>query len=154
VHGAFTQRSCQLRITLPGTLENSSATIEGSTDGLQWTRVVDTGSILSYAMSYFTVNRVAARYVRVTADAGVLNELELHSTTDSFENDAVGYVPRGYTGAIGATVTDENTAGDGHAVGTAPPTNSGVTALTGHTFATSGTVPTYDNFVIDDVEQS
>jgi hypothetical protein len=29
-----------------------------------------------------------------------------------------------------------------------------VTALTGHTFSTSGTAPTYDNFVIDDVEQS
>lgn len=42
---------------------------------------------------------------------------------------------------------------DGTSVGTMPPTNSGVTALTGHTFSTSGTVPTYDNFVIDDVEQ-
>jgi len=31
-----------------------------------------------------------------------LNEVELYSTVDSFANDAVGYVPRGYTDAVGA----------------------------------------------------
>ncbi|GAA0898518.1 hypothetical protein GCM10009557_73840 [Virgisporangium ochraceum] len=248
----------------------SSAVVEVSTDRTQWTKVVDTGTVTSYALTYFPVDRVAAKYVRVTVKdpnrgLALLNELELHSTVDSFENDAVGYVPRGYTNAIGATVTNRDTGGDGHAlrladawndriaqatwksapaptqklafrvqsvgyarslsfvtngtnasgatvaafqiamqadgrlawygaatrvwtkfttveqavpqktwagievratltgaevfldgtpVGTVPPTNAGVAALTGHTFSTSGTAPTYDNFVIDDVEQT
>ena len=251
----------------------SSAVVEVSTDRTQWTKVVDTGALTSYALSYFPIDRVPARYVRITVhgpngdDAGgaFLNEVELYSTIDSFENDAVGYVPRGYTNAIGATVTDENTDGDGHAlrladawkdtvaqatwasnpastqdlqfrfqsmgyartlqfitngvtdagakvpafqvamqpdgrlayydsatrvwtkitgadqaipqkewhaievkanltgaqvfldgasVGTVPPTTAGVTALVGHTFTTTGTASTYDNFVIDDVEQA
>jgi hypothetical protein len=248
----------------------SSAVVEVSTDRTQWTKVVDTGTITSYALQFFPIGKVAARHVRVTVKdpnrgLALLNEVELHSTVDSFENDAVGYVPRGYTNAIGATVTNRDTGGDGHAlrladawndriaqatwrsapvstqnlsfrvqsvgyarslsfvtngtnaagatvaafqiamqsdgrlawydaatrvwtkfttveqavpqktwagievratltgaevlldgasVGTVPPTNAGVTALTGHTFSTSGTTPTYDNFVIDDVEQS
>jgi hypothetical protein len=248
----------------------SAAVVEVSTDRTQWTKVVDTGMITSYALRYFPVGDVPARYVRITVDdpnrgLALLNEIELHSTADSFENDAVGYVPRGYTNAIGATVTTRDTGGDGHAlrladawndkiaqatwvsapapaqnlkfrfqsvgyarslsfvtngvtasgapvtafqiavqsdgrlawynaatkawtkfttveqaipqkqwrgievrakltaaevfidgtlVGTVPPTNTNVTALTGHTFSTSGTAPTYDNFVIDDVEQT
>jgi hypothetical protein len=251
----------------------SSAVVEVSTDRTRWTKVVDTRSITSYALTYFPIDHVAARYVRITvndpnadrAGGAFLNEVELYSTTDSFENDAVGYVPRGYTNAIGATVTDENTDGDGHAlrladawndataqatwasdpvstqqlrfrfqsigyartlqfitngvtasgatvpafqiamqsdgrlayydaatrvwtkittadqaipqkqwhaievkatltsaevfldgesVGTVPPTTAGVTALVGHTFTTTGTASTYDNFVIDDVEQT
>jgi hypothetical protein len=248
----------------------SNAVVEVSTDRTQWTKVVDTGPLTSYALTYFPVDRVAARYVRVTVrdpnrGPALLNELELHSTTNSFENDAVGYVPRGYRDAVGATVTTRDTGGDGHAlrladawndriaqatwvsgpapaqnlrfrfqsvgyarslsfttngvdasgatvaafqiavqsdgriarydaatrawtkitgveraipqktwaglevratltgaevlldgtpVATVPPTNPGVTALTGHTFSTSGTAPTYDNFVLDDVEQS
>ena len=248
----------------------STAVVEVSTDRTQWTKVADTGALRSYALTYYPIDRVAAKYVRVTVDdpnrgLALLNEIELYSTADSFENDAVGYVPRGYTNAIGATVTTKDTGGDGHAlrladawndkiaqatwvsapaqaqslkfrfqsvgyarslsfvtngvnasgapvtafqiavqsdgrlawysaatrawtkfttveqaipqkqwrgievratltaaevfidgtlVGTVPPTNAGVTALTGHTFSTSGTTPTYDNFVIDDVEQT
>jgi hypothetical protein len=243
--------------------------VEVSVDGTQWIPVVDTGRITSFAMHYFPIDKVAARYVRITLDdpnrQGVfLNEVELYSTADSFENDAVGYVPRGYTKALGATVTDVNTNGDGHAlrladawndkmaqatwvsppaaaqdlrftfqsmgyartlqfitngtteagttvpafqlssmadgrlayydsatkawvkitgtdraiplkewhaievkasltsaevfldgtsVGRVPLTTPGVTALTGHTFTSGGTTSTYDNYVIDDVEQ-
>jgi hypothetical protein len=43
---------------------------------------------------------------------------------------------------------------DGTVVGTAPPTTPGVTALTGHTFASSGTKSSQDTFVIDDVTQT
>ena len=248
----------------------SAATVEVSTDGQAWQRVVDTGPLTSYAVKYFPVDGVAAKYVRVTvhdpsAEGTFLNEIELYSNADSFENDAVGYVPRGYTNAVGATVTDVNTAAgeshallladawndkiaqatwasapaaeqdlsfrynsigyarrfdfitngtlvdgstvnayqlsamsdgsiawfsnatktwtkltapgaapqkvwhtitvsatltgaqvslDGTVVGTAPPTTPGVTALTGHTFASSGTTSTQDTFVIDDVTQS
>lgn len=101
----------------------SSAVVETSTDGKHWTTIIDSGKITSFAMKYFTMDRIAARYVRVTVDdsneidgGAFLNEIELYSTIDSFENDAVGYVPRGYTDAIGATVSDENTNGDKHAL--------------------------------------
>lgn len=248
----------------------SAATVEVSTDGQSWQRVIDTGTLTSYAMKYFRIDGVAARYVRVTVndpspEGAFLNEIELYSNVDSFENDAVGYVPRGYTDAIGATVTDINTpAGESHAmlladawndkiasarwesapasaqdlsfqynsigyartfdfitngmladgstvnafqlaamsdgsiawysnttktwtkltaagaapqkvwhtidvsatltgahvsldgkvVGTAPLTTPGVTALTGHTFTSSGTASSQDTFVIDDVSQT
>jgi len=89
-----------------------AARVEVSADGSTWTEVVDTGTTTSYTQTYHPVPDVRARHVRVTvADADpqgpeFLGELELYSTTDSFENDPVGQVPRGYTGAIGATVTD------------------------------------------------
>lgn len=261
----LTRAGLSLRPGLP-----SSAIVEVSTDRAQWTKVVDTGAITTYALRYYPISNVAAKHVRVTvtdpgAALAVLNEIELHSAADSFENDAVGYVPRGYSNAIGATVTNKDLGGDGHAlrladawtdkiaqatwvsaaaprqnlkfrfqsigyarslsfitngvnasgatvaafqiavqsdgrlawysastkewtkfttaaqaipqkqwhglevratltaaqvfldgtqVGTVPLTTTGVTALTGHTFSTSGTTPTYDNFVIDDVEQT
>lgn len=247
----------------------SSAIVEVSPDNRTWTKVVETGSITSHALKYFDLDKVPAKYVRVTVDdpnakaTGVmLNELELYSTNDSFENDAVDAPPRGYTNTLGATVTDVDTNGDGHALrlvdawtdklgqatwtspaserqglsfrytslgyartlgftvngttadgatvpayqlaqlsdgaigwhdgkewqkiapaGSAPqktwhqvhvsatltgaevsldgkvlatvkPTTPGVTALTGHRFGTTGTAPSGDNFVIDDVDQS
>lgn len=248
----------------------SSAVVQVSTDKKNWTTVVDTGSISSYALDYFPIDTVAVKFVRVSvtdpnrdrAGNAFLNEIELYSTSDSFENDAVDAAPRGYTDTIGATVTDVDTNGDGHAlrladawkdkqaqaswvnepaaeqglsfrytsmgyartlgfaingtaadgrtvpayqlsqmsdgaiawydgktwqkiapagsapqktwhsitvpatltgaqvsldgkaVGTVQPTTAGVTALNGHKFTTTGTAPTYDNFVIDDVDQS
>lgn len=89
-----------------------AARVEVSSDGSTWTEVVDTGTITSYTQTYYPVRDVRARHVRVTvADTDprapeFLGELELYSTVDSFENDPVGQVPRGYTGAIGASVTD------------------------------------------------
>lgn len=247
----------------------AAATVEVSLDGKAWTKVTDTGTVTSYALGYYPIDRVPAKYVRVTvndptAGGAFLNELELYSTTNSFENDAVDTVPRGYTDAIGATVVDVDTSGDGHAmrladawkdaigkatwnservaeqdlgfrfislgyartlqfqtlghdaegavvpayqlavqsngalasynaatgvwtkltdagaapskqwhqirveatlteakvfladklVGTVAPTTAGVVALSGHRFVTSGTAQAYDNFVIDDVEQT
>lgn len=249
----------------------SAAVVQTSVDGRVWTPVTETGTLRSRALTYFPIHDVPAKYLRVTvneknrdrAGAAFLNEIELYSTVDSFENDAVETVPRGYVNAIGATVTDVDTNGDGHAmrladswndkiasatrrsapaakqdlsfrmdsigyargfvfitngtiadgstvpayqlsvmadgsiasyngvskawtkltapgaapqkiwhsisvsatltgaqirldgkdVGSAPPTTAGVTALTGHTFTSAGTTSSYDNFVIDDVEQ-
>jgi hypothetical protein len=256
----------QLAVGRPG-----SATVEVSTDGSSWQQVADTGPQSTWAMRYLDLPDVPARHVRITVHdpaphpVATLGEVELYSTTDSFENDAVGYVPRGYTDAVGATVTDIDTHGDAHAlrladawndaqaratwvsdpvphqrlefsfqsmgyprsltfstlgttadgtqveayqlavqasgllarydaatrtwtpfttadqaiaqkewhqlavdarpdgadvyldgvlVRTVPPSRPGVAAFTGHRFATSGTTPSYDNFVIDDVTQS
>lgn len=90
----------------------SAATVEVSEDGRAWQPVVRTGDLTSYALKYYDIDRVAAKYVRVTVtdrQAAFLNELELYSDVDSFENDPVGQVPRGYTNAVGATVTDFDT---------------------------------------------
>ncbi|MCW3818921.1 discoidin domain-containing protein [Micromonospora sp. DR5-3] len=248
----------------------SAAKVEASVDGTTWTTVVDTGQITSHALEYFDIDKVRAKQVRVTVNdpssngAAFLNEVELYSTVDSFENDPVNQVPRGYTDAVGVTVTDfdvddsrhvmrladawsdriaqatrvsaaapkqtlefrVNSIGyarsfgfttrgdtasahglpayqmnvgsdgsigwydgtakkwnkltpagtvpqkewhtirveatltgaevflDGAPVGSAPPTTPGITALTGHQFASSGTASFYDHFLIDDVEQT
>ncbi|WP_162606694.1 discoidin domain-containing protein [Jiangella asiatica] len=248
----------------------SAARVEVSTDGETWTEVLDTGTVTTYALRYFELPDVEASQVRVTvADTDpqaleFLGELELYSTVDSFENDPVGQVPRGYTSAIGATVTDFdvddsrhvmrltdawidkiasarwssdpadeqslafrvnsigyarsfaftvlgstadaedvpayhlNVGSDGsigwysyetqiwtklapagtapqrvwhelrvdatldgaevflggESIGTVEPSTLGITALTGHRFASSGTSSHYDHFLIDDVEQS
>lgn len=103
----LTQVGLALQYGAPG-----AARVEVSADGVAWAEVVDTGTITSYTQAYYPVPGVRARHVRVTvADTDprgpeFLGELELYSTTDSFENDPVGQVPRGYTEAIGATVTD------------------------------------------------
>jgi len=89
--------------------EPAEATIEASVDGTTWRPVVTTGEITTYALRYYDVARVPAKYVRVTVtdrQAAYLNELELYSSVDSFENDPVGQVPRGYTNVIGAEVSD------------------------------------------------
>lgn len=100
----------------------ASAVVEASTDGTTWTPIVDTGQLTSYALTYFPLEGVQAKQVRITvtdtnddpAGTRFLNEVELYSTVDSFENDPVGQVPRGYTDAVGATVTDFDVEDDGH----------------------------------------
>ncbi|MPZ95052.1 MAG: hypothetical protein GEU96_09090 [Propionibacteriales bacterium] len=92
----------------------AAATVEASVDGEHWTTIVETGQITSYAMRYFPIEDAHAKQVRITVDddneeadlSAFLNEVELYSTVDSFENDPVDQVPRGYTDAVGASVTD------------------------------------------------
>lgn len=93
----------------------SSATVEVSSGGSPWTKVVDTGTITSYALRYFPISGVKADRVRITVHdlntengraATFLNEIELYSTSDSFENDPVETAPRGYTDCVGAMVTE------------------------------------------------
>jgi hypothetical protein len=69
------------------------------------------------ALEYFALpSPVSAAYVKVVLDASTacdaevgtscsfLNELELYSTIDSFENDPVGSPPRSYSGVAGGSV--------------------------------------------------
>jgi hypothetical protein len=100
----------------------AAATVEVSLDGETWTTVVQTGQVTSYAMRYFGLDKIEAKLVRVTVDDPsndpasmvFLNEIELYSTVDSFENDPVDQPPRGYTDTVGATVTDFDVADSRH----------------------------------------
>lgn len=88
-----------------------SAKMSVSTDGTTWSQpVVATGDITSQALRYYNLPAPApARYVRVElqgpeAQPLFLNEIELYSTVDSFENEAPDAAPRGYSETVGATV--------------------------------------------------
>ncbi|WP_433364300.1 discoidin domain-containing protein [Actinoplanes sp. CA-142083] len=84
-----------------------SATVEVSADNATWTTVTSLSNAVTRALTYADITPVAARYVRVTVpatsgcDAGLgtscafLNEIELYSTVDGFENDPWGNLPRG-----------------------------------------------------------
>lgn len=102
-----------LRTGLP-----ESARVSVSTDGTTWTQVVDGPDRTHYSVRYITKSpTVAAKYVKIDIDAttscesglgsscAFLNELELYSTTDSFENDAELSRPRGWTGLTACWVS-------------------------------------------------
>ncbi|GIJ54373.1 hypothetical protein Vau01_018890 [Virgisporangium aurantiacum] len=85
----------------------ASATVEVSTDGAAWTTVTGVSNAVTRALTYADITPVAARQVRVTVPAttgcdaelgpscAFLNEIELYSTVDGFENDPWGNYPRG-----------------------------------------------------------
>lgn len=89
----------------------ASGRVYASTDGVDWGAPIVTATDRTHlAMEYFALPApVPARFVKVvldpsaTCDAGLgarcafLNELELYSSIDSFENDPVNNRPRGYT---------------------------------------------------------
>ena len=98
----------------------ASASVYASTDGTRWREIVRADRRTHRAIEYTVLPApVPASYVKVVlggagADAcdpelgahcAFLNELELFSTVDSFENDPVGAPPRGYSQAVGALVT-------------------------------------------------
>nr|WP_246232230.1 discoidin domain-containing protein [Nakamurella aerolata] len=84
-----------------------SATVAVSSDGSAFSTVHSVTNARSNALAYKDITPVTARYVRITVpatsgcDAGLastcafLNELELYSTVDGFENDPWGNLPRG-----------------------------------------------------------
>jgi hypothetical protein len=84
-----------------------SATVEVSTDNTNWSTVTTRTNAVTRALTYTDITPVSARYVKVTVpsaggcDDGLastcafLNELELYSTVDGFENDPWGNLPRG-----------------------------------------------------------
>lgn len=87
------------------------ATLRVSDDGVRWSvPIVDTTTSHD-AMVYIDLPQAArARHVRLTVDpadcpgdlggeCATLTELELYGDVDSFENDALGAVPRGYEGS-------------------------------------------------------
>jgi hypothetical protein len=106
-----------------------SGTVSLSTDGTNWTTPVNVSNRTDLAMNYQAFGTPQpAKYVRVsipavsTCDSEVasscafLNELELYSTVDSFENDPVNARPRGYTELQSAWVTTEDTNGSSRAL--------------------------------------
>lgn len=91
--------------------EQQSATVELSVDGKHWDRpVVRQRNSSDYAMRYSTFAPTPARYVRVVGAKNVtttVTELQLYSAdVDGFENELPFAVPRGWTDAEHAWVTD------------------------------------------------
>lgn len=107
-----------------------SARVFVSGDGEAWSEaIVDARGRTHRAMEYFVLDQPArARHVKVVVESGAacdadigaacafLNELELYSTIDSFENDPIGNAPRGYTAVESAWVTDYDTGAMGRAL--------------------------------------
>ncbi|HEY3717281.1 MAG TPA: sialidase family protein [Jatrophihabitantaceae bacterium] len=88
-----------------------SATVQLSTDGGQWSAPVVTATDRTdRALEYTDFAAQTAQYVKVTGPAGVtttVTELELYSAdVDSFENETAFGIPRGWTGAKNAWVSD------------------------------------------------
>lgn len=89
-----------------------SARVYTSTDGVTWNGpVAQASGRTDLALVYATLpSPTTAGYVKIEVDPAAacdpavgtscafLNEVELYSTTDSFENDPLGDRPRGYTG--------------------------------------------------------
>ncbi|GIE92244.1 exo-alpha-sialidase [Actinoplanes regularis] len=97
--------------------------VYASTDGVTWGAPLATLTDRTHlAMEYVTLGTpVNARYVKVELDAGsdcddglgtscaFLNELELYSSINSFENDPVNNRPRGFTNITTAWQTTRTT---------------------------------------------
>ncbi|NRQ37916.1 hypothetical protein HII36_39715 [Nonomuraea sp. NN258] len=107
----FTRLGLSLR---PG--HAASARVYVSKDGQNWGEPVATiTGRTDYALRYQAIN-AAGRHVKVVTDAvagcdaeigetcAMLNEVELYSTTDTFDNDPVSIRPRGYQNLSNAWV--------------------------------------------------
>lgn len=109
---------------------SESAQVSFSTDGSNWSApAVTATNRTDYAINYQTLaTPVNAKFVKVdvtassTCDAGLgsscafLNEIELYSTTDSFENDPLNNRPRGWTGLNSTWVSTSNLDDSAHAL--------------------------------------
>ncbi|GAB2547927.1 exo-alpha-sialidase [Brachybacterium huguangmaarense] len=90
----------------------SDAQVQLSTDGTTWTAPVITATDRTdHSMRYTDFAPQDAKFVRISAPAGgslgAVGEIELYrADADTFENDPVGYAPRGWTGATGAEVIE------------------------------------------------
>jgi hypothetical protein len=84
-----------------------SATIDYSTDGTSWAPIKTYTNATHRALDYTALTPISARYVRVSVSAAAapvcLNEIELYTNRDTFENNAVGdpgdphgIIPPGY----------------------------------------------------------
>jgi hypothetical protein len=88
-----------------------SATVSLSTDGKKWsTPVVTAQKVRDRAMRYTDFTAQEARYIKITAPAGSLTpitEFEAYSAeVQTFENDPIFGVPRGFSDAKHAWTTD------------------------------------------------
>ncbi|MBF9129653.1 exo-alpha-sialidase [Plantactinospora sp. S1510] len=100
----------------------ASGRVYASTDGVNWGQPIATATNRTHlAMEYFPqTTPVSARYVKVELDAttgcdsglgsscAFLNELELYSSINSFENDPVNNRPRGYTNIVQSWATQRS----------------------------------------------
>lgn len=78
-----------------------SATVAVSPDSVSWTTVKSYSNVVQQCLDYTNFDPTQARYVRITVSGSgspvSLNEIELYSIADSYENDAQNQVPDGYT---------------------------------------------------------
>ncbi|MDR7275480.1 discoidin domain-containing protein [Catenuloplanes atrovinosus] len=101
---------------------SASARVFVSPDFTTWTQVAAPTNRTHLAMEYFTVPAgTEARFVRVELDAtagcdaglgstcAFLNEIELYSAINSFENDPVNNRPRGFTDMVLSWQTQRST---------------------------------------------
>ncbi|PZF80348.1 sialidase family protein [Jiangella anatolica] len=92
------------------------ATVQLSADGVTWSApVVTADGARDHAMRYTEFEPQRAQFVRVTGAAGVttpVTELELYAAgVDTFENDPLYGIPRGFVDAKNTTVTDQELGG-------------------------------------------
>ncbi|MFX4271492.1 exo-alpha-sialidase [Propionibacteriaceae bacterium Y1685] len=92
------------------------ATVSLSVDGTTWSDpVVEATQTTDFALRHTDFTPQQARYVRVTAPAGQLTpitELALYDAElQTFENDPLYEVPRGFTDAVNVTTTDQRLGG-------------------------------------------
>ncbi|MGI8416962.1 MAG: discoidin domain-containing protein [Nakamurella sp.] len=87
-----------------------TATVSLSEDGTTWTPVITAKNRLDRSMKYTDFATQNARYVKVSGPLGAtttVTELELYSAdVDTFENEIPFSVPRGWTDAANAWVTN------------------------------------------------
>ncbi|NUP11707.1 MAG: hypothetical protein HOW73_37145 [Polyangiaceae bacterium] len=103
---------------------SGDAKVYTSTDGESWegAPIVTATGRAHRAIEYFILPElVRARYVRIVvgseapcdeelgSDCAFLNEVELYTTVDGFENDPVGNAPRGYRDISSAWITNYET---------------------------------------------
>jgi len=110
--------------------KETTGRIYASMDGSTWgAPIIEMSDQTHYAMEYSALsNPIPARYVRVEIDASTscdaglgascafLNEIELYSTVNSFENDPVNTRARGYTDQTMSWVTRTGTDGSSRAL--------------------------------------
>lgn len=78
-----------------------SATFEYSQNGSTWTTFKSYTNVTQYTTDYTSFSPISARYIRVssTGSAGIvgLNELQLYTLNDTFENYTINVPPAGYS---------------------------------------------------------
>ncbi|MEJ7730448.1 MAG: discoidin domain-containing protein [Polyangiaceae bacterium] len=121
----LTRVGLSIRRDFPG-----DARVYVSADGESWSEAIVAAEGRTHrAIEYFVLAQPArARHVKVVVSSAApcdeeiggacafLNELELYSTIDSFENDPIGNAPRGYQQVTSSWVTDYETGTMGRAL--------------------------------------
>lgn len=107
--------------------QRATGRVEVSLDGVCWAPVVEHDTT-SQALHYVDFDvPLRARFVRVQVDdeecnaevgaqCAILSEVELYTTVNSFENEAINSVPRGYSAGNGVWVTAAQSGVSGRAL--------------------------------------